>query len=144
MSEEYEVGYGRPPKEGQFTKGRSGNPKGRPKGSKNIATMFNEITRELINVTENGRTKTVTRIEAVLHRMTNEALSGKPQLIREFIQLSRAFEEVEKSEEVLTEPNEREAVVLQNVLKRMMRTSDSAEAGARVEPDVDSAEEDDE
>jgi hypothetical protein len=31
----YEVGYGRPPKGSQFTPGRSGNPKGRPKGARN-------------------------------------------------------------------------------------------------------------
>ena len=31
----YEVGYGKPPIEHRFTKGQSGNPNGRPKGSKN-------------------------------------------------------------------------------------------------------------
>ena len=31
----YEVGYGKPPRKTQFAKGQSGNPKGRPKGSKN-------------------------------------------------------------------------------------------------------------
>lgn len=29
MSDDYEVGYGRPPKHGQFQKGKSGNPSGR-------------------------------------------------------------------------------------------------------------------
>jgi hypothetical protein len=125
-------------------KGRSGNPKGRPKGSKNIATMFNEITRELINVTENGKTKTVTRIEAVLHRMTSEALSGKPQVMREFIQLSRTFEEAEKAASVPSAPDERETVVLQNVLKRMMRITDSCESGNASDEEVDPTEEDDE
>ena len=39
MTEEYEVGYGRPPKSGQFKNGQSGNPKGRPKGSLNLKTI---------------------------------------------------------------------------------------------------------
>ena len=32
---QYEVGYGKPPKSTQFKPGRSGNPKGRTKGSRN-------------------------------------------------------------------------------------------------------------
>lgn len=35
MDKEYEIGYGKPPKEYQFKKGQSGNKKGRPKNSKN-------------------------------------------------------------------------------------------------------------
>ena len=34
----YDVGYGKPPKSGQFRPGQSGNPGGRPKGRKKTAT----------------------------------------------------------------------------------------------------------
>ena len=36
----YDVGYGKPPVETRFRKGRSGNPKGRGKGSRDFATVF--------------------------------------------------------------------------------------------------------
>ena len=118
MRNEYEVGYGKPPKESRFMKGQSGNPKGRPSGSKNMATMFNAIARELITVTENGRTRTMTRLEAVFHRTMNLALSGDRHAMRDVVRLSGLYEEVESSDHALSIPHEREAAVFQSFLKR--------------------------
>jgi hypothetical protein len=73
----YETGYGKPPRSRQFTKGKSGNPKGRPKGSKNFATMFNEVARRKIKVTENGVTHEVRIFQASAMQLLNQAASGK-------------------------------------------------------------------
>src|ERR1700722_3483085 len=45
-----DVGYGKPPRRTRFRKGVSGNPKGRPKGSKNLASIFRKISHEKVQV----------------------------------------------------------------------------------------------
>ena len=49
---DYAVGYGKPLRHTGFQKSRSGNPKGRPKGSKNLATLLAEALDEKVQVTE--------------------------------------------------------------------------------------------
>ena len=39
----YKVGYKKPPIENQFKEGKSGNPKGRPLGSKNFSTILKPV-----------------------------------------------------------------------------------------------------
>jgi hypothetical protein len=52
----YEVGYGKPPAASRFAKGTSGNPKGRPKGSKNQMPALNEERLRDIVLAEAYRT----------------------------------------------------------------------------------------
>ena len=60
-------GYGQPPEKGKFRAGQSGNPRGRPKGSKNKATILKEIAAEEHVVTvRNGKQKVAT-IDLTLH-----------------------------------------------------------------------------
>ena len=55
------VGYRRPPVNRQFKPGQSGNPKGRPKGSKNFVTTFAEVLSRPIKVRDrnNGKARRV-------------------------------------------------------------------------------------
>ncbi len=62
----YDVGFGRPPKHAQFKKGQSGNRKGRPKGTLNLASVLERTLREKVVTNENGRRKVKTKLEAAI------------------------------------------------------------------------------
>jgi hypothetical protein len=51
-SSEYQVGYGRPPQHTRFPKGQSGNPKGRPKGSRALASIWLRAMNEKVTINE--------------------------------------------------------------------------------------------
>ena len=76
MSDDYEVGFGRPPKHTRFEKGRSGNPKGRPKGKKNLKTELEEELGERIIVREGGKAKKVSKQRAILKGQAAKAAQG--------------------------------------------------------------------
>ena len=84
---EYEVGYERPPKHTRFKPGTSGNPKGRPRFRKNLATVFDAASSERVLVTENGKRKTVTILEVIMKQMAHKAAGGDQRAQRHFMDL---------------------------------------------------------
>jgi len=68
---DYEVGYGKPPRHTWFKKGQSGNPRGRPSGSKNLKTLLSEALNEPVTITENGRQRKITKREAIVRQVVN-------------------------------------------------------------------------
>jgi hypothetical protein len=64
----YRVGYANPPKHTRFTKGRSGNPRGRPAGTKNLATMMIEELTRTVSIVENGKRTKIPKIRAAVRK----------------------------------------------------------------------------
>lgn len=85
----YKVGYGKPPASGQFKKGKSGNPKGRPKGSRNFDAELDEVLGALVAVTEDGKPKKVTTSMAILMQLRALGLLGKFGAIAKIIELAQ-------------------------------------------------------
>ena len=83
----YAVGYGKPPGHSRFKPGHSGNPKGRPKGSKNIATLLERALTERVFVTENGKRRSISKLEASFKQLVNRAASGDLAAMRQLYAL---------------------------------------------------------
>jgi hypothetical protein len=116
----YEVGFTRPPKHSRFMKGKSGNPRGRPKGSKNLATMFEKVGRERITVIENGHSRNLTKKEAIVLKLTNKSVSGDLKAIRDLLHFSQIYEASEQSAAPVS--HESDKAVMTSILKRIRQS----------------------
>jgi len=76
MTGDYDVGYRKPPKHARFKAGTSGNPKGRPKGTKNLNTDLQEELAEHIQIKESGMGKTVSKQRALIKALMAKAVGG--------------------------------------------------------------------
>lgn len=75
----YDVGYGKPPNRTRFKSGRSGNPRGRPKGTLNLKTDIEEEMSERIRIREGDRDFSVSKQRAVIKALVAKALKGDPR-----------------------------------------------------------------
>jgi Family of unknown function (DUF5681) len=73
---DYKVGYKRPPVGTRFPPGKSGNPKGRPKGTPNHKTTVSRVMNEKVSVREGEKTRRMTKFEAMLQAQTNKGMKG--------------------------------------------------------------------
>ena len=69
------VGRGKPPVASRFQKGRSGNPRGRPRGFKRSAP-YETVLGQSVTVREEGRTRRMSAAEAFLLHITRRGLEG--------------------------------------------------------------------
>lgn len=79
-------GYGRPPRHTQFKKGKSGNPKGRPKGSKNLDTMLMDSVNERVTINENGVPKKVSKLAVMHKQLANKGATGDLRALQMILQ----------------------------------------------------------
>src|SRR5215472_3649927 len=74
----YEVGYGKPPKHSQYPKGKSGNPRGRPKAEqqfKTVARIVQDLLLKAVKGKVGGKQQTMLGLEAVVAIQLVKALN---------------------------------------------------------------------
>jgi hypothetical protein len=85
-------GYGHPPQHTRFRKGVSGNPKGRPRGTRR-QLPHDAVLGQMVTIREAGRERRVTAAEAFLLHLTQKGLAGDSAAARaslEAIEIARA------------------------------------------------------
>lgn len=78
-SDDDKVGYCKPPVHSRWKPGHCPNPRGRPKGALNLKTEGTRMLGAPIVVNDNGKTKKITTLEAVLLKLRETALKGNPR-----------------------------------------------------------------
>lgn len=98
---DYEVGYAKPPQSSRFKPGKSGNPKGRPKGARNKLPALNEerlkaiILEEAyreIKVNEGNRQVNVPMAQAIVRSLAHNAVKGNTRAQRLFSEMLASTE----------------------------------------------------
>ena len=77
----YAVGYARPPTSSQFQPGQSGNPKGRPKGTRNASLMARDALERTTNVKVKGSWRKMTVRKAAYLRLAERAVAGNAKAL---------------------------------------------------------------
>jgi len=133
-----EVGYKKPPKEKQFRKGLSGNPRGRPKRCETLNSLMREVGEKPVSMTEGDRTKVITLKKAIVNQLGNGAARGDYRYLALYMKLLTQLESAEEANGSNQELDELDAATLRGAVRRLR----SLDIDSLLDPDAPLSEND--
>ena len=137
-SEGDKLGFGKPPKKNRFAPGRSGNPKGRPKGSKNVNTLLAKVGRQRVKVKGEQGSRSISKVEAAYTQLVNQAASGNLPAIKELFRIHSTHTEPLENAAPQSLMRECDEAVMKSIVQRIREgvDPDSATQGDAVPTDT--------
>ena len=82
VSHDEKIGFGRPPISTRFQPGQSGNPRGRPKGSKSLDQVLRQALERRVPDPRRGGRHTIRMIELIVEGLVLSAAKRDPRMVR--------------------------------------------------------------
>ena len=121
MSDEDKVkgrGFARPPRQSQFQQGQSGNPKGRPRGSRNLKTDLNNMLKGKVEITMSGEKRRMTRQEAMLLSLFQRAVQKDAGAARTLFDMVIKLQLPDDQARQQPRPSQADHAIIENFLRR--------------------------
>ena len=127
-SKGYEVGYGKPPIHSRFSKGQSGNRRGRPKGAKNLKTELAEELNQKVLVHEGGRSIKITKRRAIAKILIAQTIKGNARFTNTLVGTVIRAEEPGDTAAAAERPfTESDREILDNYNRRLLEQANAAD-----------------
>jgi hypothetical protein len=106
----------------QFKPGQSGNPSGRPKGRVSFQTLIDRELRKFVVITENGRSRRMTKKEVIIRRLAHEGIKGEYRAIELLLKLAgpERGEQADGASEDFTMPDKDALKIIAKRLRKMI------------------------
>lgn len=122
---DYENGYMKPPVDKQFQPGQSGNPKGRPKGTKNFYKLLDGILGQKIQMIQDGKQVKINKKTAILLQAANKAVKGDLKAIQTlFPHMLAADIKNEEHEKVISALSQDDQKIIEKYTKSLVGGED--------------------
>lgn len=117
--DDYEVGYGKPPKYTRFQKGRSGNPSGKRKGTESVKAVVMQVLDQRIPVRKNGKLTRVTNRRAIVLKELQLAQQGDRAARKTIFDLMFRYDQELADRPVEQDLDEEDSALLDRALARL-------------------------
>jgi hypothetical protein len=121
-------GYSRPPKAHRFKAGQSGNPRGRPKGSRNLGTDLTHMLAKQVAVRENGKPRRISRQQAMLLSLFDKAVHGDVKAATSIVNMIMKLEPTAAVETQSDAISEIDKAIIDDYVRRATTNDEGAQS----------------